>query len=173
MKFVVHFFAISLLFSCSDGLGSVGSDGKPKPTLVAKERKRKKLKVTGDGTPPRTAIHKASLVCRDKGEDEFGIPQYDVFVQYDSIKHKIGSCNACMPIDFQSYRDYQIPKQARAAVGGWYAGGGDYYYIMSTKDDGVQVFAGWQDEGQMEENDTSFHYKKVYEKHPDGRHKYF
>lgn len=162
-----------IMFSCAEGEGSSGSDGLPKPTFIAEHRKRKKMEVTGDGTPPKTAIHKASLVCKDRGEDEYGTPQYDVYVQYDSSKHKVGTCNACAPLDLQDYHEYNIPKEAMAAVGGWFAGQGDYFYILSTKDDGIKVFAGWQDEGQIEEDDYSFHYKKVYEKHPDGKHKYF
>lgn len=173
MKFVVYIFTAVLFCSCSDSLGSSGSDGKPKPMLTTQQRKRKKLTVTGDGTPPKTAIHKATLVCKDIGESEFGVPNYEVYVRYDSINHKVGTCNACAPLDLQDYHDYEIPKNARAAVGGWFAGGGDYFYILSTKDDGIKVYAGWQDEGQMEDNDTSFHYKKVYEKHPDGQHKFF
>ena len=98
MKFILYFFVGSMLLSCGDGLGSSGSDGKPKPSLVAQQRKRKKVSVTGDGTPPKTAIHKAALVCKDRGEDEFGVPHYDVYVQYDSIKHKVGECNACAPV---------------------------------------------------------------------------
>lgn len=176
MKFTVFFLSLVLLFSCGEGLGSSGSDGKPKPSLMAQKRKRKKLTVTGDGTPPKTAIHKASLVCQDRGEDASGAPHYDVYVQYDSSKHKVGECNACAPLDLQDYHDYEIPKEAMAAVGGWFAGSGDYYYILSTKDDGIKVFAGWQDESQIDGDqgkDSSFHYKKVYEKHPDGKHTFF
>lgn len=172
MKIAFYVIILVILSSCNDSLGSSGSDGKEKPSLEAQKQKRKKLTVTGDGTPPRTAIHKASLVCTETGEDEDG-PHYDVYVQYDSIKHKVGSCNACAPLDLQDYHEYEIPKKARAAVGGWFGGSGNYYYILSTKDDGVKVFAGWQDDQQMGNSDSSFHYKKVYEKHPDGKHKFF
>ncbi|PWL27689.1 MAG: hypothetical protein DCO96_10310 [Fluviicola sp. XM-24bin1] len=173
MKIVLFFLSFSILFSCSSDAGSNESEDGSKPSLTAKKRKPKKLSVTGDGTPPKTAIHKAWLVCRDKGEDEFEIPHYDVYVEYDSTSHKVGECNACAPLDLQDYHDYDIPKEALAAVGGWFAGAGDYYYVMKTEDDGIRVYAGWQDEGQMEEDDTTFHYKKVYEKHPDGKHKFF
>ena len=106
------------------------------------------------------------MVCKDVGEDEYGIPHHEVFVKFDNTTQKIGTCNACAPIDIQDYHDHDVPKEAMAACGGWFAGGGDYFYIMRTKDDGVKVFAGWQDEGQMEDNDTTFHYKVVFEKHP-------
>jgi len=172
MKFFLFLLSAFLLFSCVNE-DSMNEEKEKEPTMVAKRGLRKKLSVTGDGTPPKTAIHKASLVCRDRGEDEFEIPHYDVYVKYDSVMHKVGECNACAPLDLQDYHDYDIPKHALAACGGWFAGGGDYFYVMQTKDDGIQVYAGWQDEGQMEEDDTTFHYKKVYEKHPDGVHKFF
>lgn len=172
MKFVMIVLIALVLFSCGNEENSNGEEDKI-PTMAAKRGLKKKLSVTGDGTPPKTAIHKASLVCSDRGEDEFGIPHYDVYVKYDSTKFKVGECNACAPLDLQDYHDYDIPKQAMAACGGWFAGGGDYFYVLKTKDDGIQVYAGWQDEVQMEENDTTFHYKKVYEKHPDGIHKFF
>lgn len=173
MKIALFLLSFVILLSCSDSSGSRGSDGEDKPSLTAKKRNPKKLSVTGDGTPPKTAIHKAWLVCRDRGEDEFGVPTYEVYVEYDSTSHKVGECNACAPLDLQDYHDYDIPKEAMAAVGGWFAGAGDYYYVMKTEDDGIRVYAGWQDEGQMEDNDTTFHYKKIYEKHPDGEHKFF
>ncbi len=173
MKIVLFFLSFSLLFSCSNNSSSGSSDDESKSSVSSRRKQHKKLSVTGDGTPPKTAIHKAWLVCRDKGEDEYDVPHYDVYVEYDSTSHKVGECNACAPLDLQSYHDYDIPKEAMAAVGGWFAGAGDYYYVMKTEDDGIRVFAGWQDEGQMENNDTTFHYKKVYEKHPDGEHKFF
>jgi hypothetical protein len=163
---------VLLLFSCNYNEETEDQE-RSKPSITMKDRIPKGVSVNGDGEPPKTAIHKASLVCREKGEDEFGIPHYDVYVKYDSIKHKVGECNACAPLDLQDYHDYDIPQEAMAAVGGWFAGGGDYYYVMKTKDDGIRVYAGWQDEGQMDNNDTSFHYKKVYEKHPDGKHTFF
>lgn len=173
MKIVLYFLFVAFLFSCSDNNSSSDSNEENKPSLKTKRKKAQKLSVTGDGTPPKTAIHKAWLVCRDRGEDENEVPQYDVYVEYDSTSHKVGKCNACAPLDLQDYHDYNIPKQAMAAVGGWFAGAGDYYYVVKTEDDGIRVFAGWQDEGQMENDDTTFHYKKVYEKHPDGKHTFF
>ncbi|MCR9173444.1 MAG: hypothetical protein NXI10_13165 [bacterium] len=173
MKITLYLFCFALLFSCGNSEDSKAEKDEESPSFLAQRRKQKKLSVTGDGTPPKTAIHKAWLVCRERGEDEYGVPQYDVFVEYDSTSHKVGECNACAPLDLQDYHDYNIPKKAMAAVGGWFAGQGDYYYVLKTEDDGIRVYAGWQDEGQLEGDDFSFHYKKVYEKHPDGIHKFF
>jgi len=131
-----------------------------------KDRMMQRPSKNGDGAPPKTTFHKVTLTCRDKGEDENGVPQYDVYVKWDSTTQKVGTCNACAPLDIQDYYEYDVPREAVAAVGGWFAGSGNYYYAVRTEDDGAKVYGGWQDEGQMEKGDSSFHYKLILERHP-------
>ncbi len=53
------------------------------------------------------------------------------------------------PIPKEEYAQYEIPAEAIDACGGWWAGGGDYYYMVKTEA-GVDVYVGWQEEGQEE-----------------------
>lgn len=112
--------------------------------------------VVENGDPVRPA--RASLICEFLGEDEFGVPHNEVYLEYNGIRSKEGECLACDKITPESYSQYDIPSGATDACGGWYAGGGDYFYIMQYHDR-IEYFAGWQDEGQIEENDTSFHWE--------------
>ena len=57
------------------------------------------------------------------------------------------------------YADMQIPDLAVAACGGWYAGGGDYYYLLADSD-GVEVYHGYLDE---EQTDEGYHWEKIKE----------
>lgn len=56
-------------------------------------------------------------------------------------------------ISIDEYNNYKIPKNAKFAVGGWFAGGGDYFYYV--EENGVtKIYKGWIDEG----DDSSFHW---------------
>jgi hypothetical protein len=55
-----------------------------------------------------------------------------------------------------NYSTYEIPENAIDACGGWWAGGGDYFYMIAGTD-GIDVFVGWQDEGQ---EDEGYHWEK-------------
>src|SRR3989338_5402261 len=61
------------------------------------------------------------------------------------------------PISVKSRADYDIPADALASCGGWWAGGGDYFYAI-WENNNVVVYQGWQDEGQK---DNGFHWKAV------------
>lgn len=101
----------------------------------------------------------ATLECKNLPEDEFGTPRSEVYIIYSDAKEQVGDCLACQPIAQEDYSRYDIPAAAMSACGGWWAGGGDYYYVIREGSD-FNVYAGWQDEGQMEsaEVDTSFHW---------------
>jgi hypothetical protein len=107
----------------------------------------------------------AKLQCVDKGMDEYDVPHSDVFIEFGDHKEKVSSCLACQTITEEDFSKYDIPKDALSACGGWWAGGGDYFYVIRNARNTIEVYAGWQDEGQMEDNDTSFHWelKKTYE----------
>jgi len=106
----------------------------------------------------------AELTCVDKGMDEWDVPHSEVLVKIGDKLEKVAECLACQTITQEDYSDYDVPKNAISACGGWWAGGGDYFYAIRNSDNEIEVYAGWQDEGQMEDNDTSFHWelKKTY-----------
>jgi len=97
------------------------------------------------------------LVCKEMGVDSIEIPHYDVFLSVDGVLTKIKSVNGCGDITKESYEQYEIPKEARLACGGWWAGAGDYYYVI-MRDGKPVVFEGWQDEGQ---DDEGYHWTEI------------
>lgn len=99
--------------------------------------------------------------CVSRGEDEFGVPHNDVYLRFGKQRKKVGACLACDLFQKQDYGSYDIPAGALSACGGWFAGGGDYFYAIQGDNMTLEVYSGWQDEGQMEENDTSFHWKRT------------
>lgn len=57
------------------------------------------------------------------------------------------------------YKSKEIPENALAACGGWWAGAGDYFYVVMS-DNKLVIYQGWQDEGQTDEG---YHWKKMKE----------
>ena len=69
------------------------------------------------------------------------------------ISTVIGFLEIIQPDEFANY---QIPENAIAARGGWYAGGGDYFYYIEENGNFL-IYKGWQDEVQ---EDSGFHWEK-------------
>ena len=129
----------------------------------SKSDKAKEEKTTPDSTtiatnePPATAPGELKLICKDMGEDSTGIPHFDVMLLKDGKETKIKTINGCSDIPKAEYKTYDIPVEAIAACGGWYAGAGDYYYITMLNGKPT-VFEGWQDETQKEKG---YHWKEI------------
>ncbi len=87
--------------------------------------------------------------------DEYENPNSQVFIQINDSRIKIADIQACDVIGPDSYAQYDIPADAIAACGGWWAGAGDYFYAVRDGDI-IRVMKGWQDEGQ---EDQGFHYE--------------
>ena len=107
--------------------------------------------------PVVTATGNVKLICKELGEDSLSIPHFDVLLSADGKETKIKSINACREIAKSEYKTYEIPDTAIAACGGWYAGAGDYYYVV-MQDGKAVVFEGWQDESQQEKG---YHWKQL------------
>lgn len=74
------------------------------------------------------------LQCEYLGESE-GTPRYAVYALLDENKIKLAELPACDTILATDYADKGIPHTAITAVGGWWAGQGDYIY--ATVADGL------------------------------------
>jgi len=96
------------------------------------------------------------LLCQPASQDE-SMPQSAVYAIVNQSKVKLASMSACDSIAPASFEDYDIPGAARAAVGGWWAGGGEYLYAIE-EDSAVAFYQGWVEEGQ---EDDSYHYQKI------------
>lgn len=72
------------------------------------------------------------LECQPVSQDE-SMPQSAVYAIVNQNKVKISAMSTCDSIPFNQYEDYQIPQAALAAVGGWWAGSGDYLYAIEEE----------------------------------------
>lgn len=90
-------------------------------------------------------------------EDEYGSSHYQVILTVDGKKEIIDTVMACDKIPASNFAQYDIPKTALSACGGWWAGAGDYFYA-ELKDNKVVVYQGWQDEQQT---DDGYHWQVV------------
>lgn len=92
--------------------------------------------------PPTTP--KVTFSCEKISEDD-SQPLSVLYVEIGRNKFKVGEVNACASIEKEAYVDYDIPQDAVAAAGGWWAGFGDYFYAFE-REDAVQVLATVVDE---------------------------
>ena len=84
----------------------------------------------------------------------------------DSIGVRIGTDTLAHAwvggLNYAQFSDMDIPSNAITACGSWYAGAGDYFYLIPDKRNMLKVFQGWQDEGQ---ETPGYHWKKAKEIH--------
>jgi hypothetical protein len=108
---------------------------------------------------PGIAPETVKLICQPVEEPnmEADAPRNEVFLQLGNSKVKIADVLACDVIAPGDYEMHQIPKEALHAVGGWWAGGGDYFYVIVENGNYV-VKQGAVDEMQ---EDNSYGYKTV------------
>lgn len=87
---------------------------------------------------------------------EYDLPQCQIMLIVDDKVFVIDTVSAAAPLKRASYSEYDIPGNAIAALGGWYAGSGDYFYIILENNRPV-LYCGWQDEGQ---EGSGYHWKR-------------
>lgn len=91
----------------------------------------------------------AMLVCETIAAPEDGdMPLAAVYAQIGDTKIKVAELSVCRLIAPEEYADLQVPAGANSAVGGFWAGAGDYLYTI-TQDGITQVFQGGMYEGQV------------------------
>lgn len=102
------------------------------------------------------------LTCEDIGSTDEA-PHFAVYAIISEQKTKLMEVSSgCQIIEKAQFADYQIPNDATAAVGGWWAGAGDYFYAQQTGEK-VKIFYAVADEAQ---ETPGFKYKELatYEK---------
>ena len=107
--------------------------------------------------PADTANSVVKLVCKNRGVDSLETPHFDVMLSVNGKEIKIKSINGCGDIAKSEYKTYGIPADAVSACGGWWAGAGDYYYVI-MKNSQPSLFEGWMDESQKEKG---YHWKEI------------
>ena len=90
------------------------------------------------------------LVCLDGGMDNsISAPKTDIMLYVDGNSTKIKTIyGEGHNYDKELYKEMGIPSNALSACGAWWAGGGDYFYVVINNGKPV-VYQGSQDEGQQ------------------------
>jgi hypothetical protein len=90
-------------------------------------------------------------------EDVNGMPHSDIFLTFGKKVAKIENVTGNAELTVRSlYTENKIPKNALSACGSWWAGAGDYFYVVQEKNKLV-IYKGWQAE---EQTDKGFHWKR-------------
>lgn len=115
--------------------------------------------VTESGLTLQEKQAKAAFIL-ETTEDSMGTPHTSASVEFNDSRAALPVmiCSATL-YNKEQYAGMDIPADAIAACGGWYAGGGDYYYIVPTPT-GIAVYQGYEDEGQ---EDAGYHWEKIKE----------
>lgn len=75
-----------------------------------------------------------SFRCEVKTDPQTDIPSAEVFVVINEQATKVANITACDVIEKDGYANFNIPNNAIAAAGGWWAGSGDYLYALQEGD---------------------------------------
>lgn len=94
---------------------------------------------------PQQPKAEPELVCEEIRGMEAMVPRSVVYLMVGTEKVFVDSVTVCDDISPDSYEMYQIPSHALQAVGGFWAGAGDYYYLTIQGNDAVVMY-GWSDE---------------------------
>ena len=76
-----------------------------------------------------SALPKLSLVCQSETSTTDGVPAHSVHLMFNEEKIKLADILACETFEKEDYVQYQMPSDALEACGGWWAGGGEYFYL--------------------------------------------
>ncbi len=157
--FSAFFLATHLLSSCGGEQTSPEQEKKEEVKTPEKvvEQVEPKLKEPEEGLEKDNSQANAKFIIKNLGENDTGNPYSLISVTYcnktTEITRITGSATA---IEKSEFKEKEIPQNALSACGAWWAGAGDYFYVVPS-DKGVVVFQGWQDEGQEGEG---YHWKK-------------
>lgn len=93
---------------------------------------------------------KLSLVCQVEPSNVEGIPAHSVHLMFNEKKIKLANILACETFQAENFEQHQMPRNTMDAVGGWWAGAGEYFYLYKKSDNSYAV-----NYGQMyEEKET-------------------
>lgn len=89
---------------------------------------------------------KVELRCEERSGTTEDTPAAGVFAVVNTNKTKIANINACDLIEADVYPELGIPTDALMAVGGWWAGSGDYFYAQKGEKNEILFYHGVVDE---------------------------
>lgn len=159
---ITSFFIGSLILSsCGDTSEKLKTESTEKTTDIKKEESVVQDNEDNNEINTDAPVNQdASFMIKNLPENDMGNPSSDISLKYNGKIMKLATImgNASL-YEKAEFEDKEIPKDALTACGAWWAGAGDYFYVIPTKK-GVAVYQGWQDEGQ---EDDGYHWKKLKE----------
>lgn len=149
--YIITTFLIVMLFTKCGGVGDSTKEAlntteeqqlKTKADSVAQQQLLDSL------SPPDVQQLQAEFIMKYNNNDE--MPSTAVSVNINDVVHELKSVSGMVePIKEEQFLEMDIPNNAIAACGGWWAGAGDYFYMISFGN-AINIFHGWQDEMQEE-----------------------
>lgn len=147
----IHVFllvgASLLTFACQNNSTTTSSDAASSPASAAETAK-----------PQAVDASQVKLICHELRNMDDISPLSEIILQIGDQKIIVDSASTCGDLSPDQWEGLEIPKDAKAAVGGWWAGAGDYYYLKIEGTDAVVMY-GWSEE-EAEEKDM-YQYKEV------------
>lgn len=138
-KLIFFFFALSFCtFSCQS------DSNKPATSQATNKSTNSTAPISTTATTTHSSIVKLTCEMISYGEMN---PKAAIYALVRENKIKIGEIvtGSCQLIPPEEYEDFKIPAEALAAAGGWWAGAGDYFYILEAETEYV-VMKGVLDE---------------------------
>lgn len=151
----------SILFSCNSNNKKEDLENKSDKLISSKDSTLKTDSMSLDikKEEPIKPL-KANFIIRQTSEADSDMPSAKVFVVCESKSFLVTELSLIpTTIPKSDYKNFQIPLNALDACGGFWAGAGDYLYLISDKNKLV-VYRGFQDEGQ---ETPGFHWRKTKE----------
>lgn len=160
MKYFPFLFTLTLLvYSCNPD----DSTKIPAPPAPPEAKKTVEIKNKTDKPDEKTTTISGKFYITHETDSESEMPQSVIYVICQAETTLVAKVmgDAAL-VERSQFSDMDIPSDAITACGSWYAGAGDYFYLIPDKRNMLKVFQGWQDEGQ---ETPGYHWKKVKEIH--------
>ena len=146
----------TVLISCGNNSSNVENASKPTNGNTSTDTSKTSQSApapSAEATVPTNVNYKFDI----KGNGDEDMPKAKISVTVNGKKHSIAEmyCPA-ETIETTEFERMGIPKNAISACGAWWAGAGEYAYMILSNNT-LEVYLGWQDETQTE---AGFHWKK-------------
>lgn len=92
---------------------------------------------------PRPVVR---FICRDIGQG-LDNPLYEVSLLVGTSYFTLDTIHTCQSIRYGDFEEYEIPRSALSAAGGWWKNAGDYFFAIEEPGQ-IVVMHAWQTEEQ-------------------------
>ncbi len=127
MKYKIFLFFFALCFiTCQQSVTEQHTEKSTTEESAAEKEATPKETNQKQGSPPSFVI--------DYFTGEAETPRSTISLNMDGKIIEVTEAIGCQPIQAGDYQQYQIPDAAVDACGGWWAGMGEYFYIIKNQE---------------------------------------